>query len=127
MRMKAAIGGHVVKLDGISILNEVWWVGRIPGMRAIDWLTVHVKRLRHVLKEPQVVLVLVWVESDLLLLTPGGVHKIVRVQVTSLSVVVSNGDSAAKYNIDWNILHGFGVESGLEFGAHESISITRVY
>ena len=49
-----------------------------------------------------------------------------RVQVSTLGVVMSDTDSAPKGNIDWYILHGLRVESGLELGAHESITITWV-
>jgi len=66
------------------------------------------------------------VEGDLLLLATSGVHEIVRVQISSLGVVMSDADSATKCNIDGYILHRLGVESSLELGAHESISITGV-
>ena len=107
MRVEAAVCCHVVELDGISILNEVGRVDGIPSIRAIDWLAVDVERLGHVLHEPQVVFILMRVEGDLLLLAAGGVHKVVRVQISSLGVVMPDGDSASKCNIDRNILHSF--------------------
>jgi hypothetical protein len=68
----------------------------------------------------------VWVESDLLLLTSSRVHEVVRVQISSLCVVMSNADSASKSNINWDISHSLGVECCLKLGAHESVSITWV-
>ena len=90
VRMKTAVGGHVVKLDGISVLDEAWRVDGVPSVRAIHRLTVDTKRLGHVLKEPQVVLIFVRVEGNLLLQAAGGVHKVVRVQIASLGIMMSD-------------------------------------
>jgi hypothetical protein len=40
--------------------------------------------------------------------------------------MMSDADSTSKCYIDWDILHSLRVESGLEFGAHESVAIPRV-
>lgn len=66
------------------------------------------------------------VEGDLLLLAASGVHEIMRMQVTSLGIVMSNADSASKCYINWNILHSLRVESCLEFRTHEPITIPWV-
>ena len=39
---------------------------------------------------------------------------------------MSDAYSATKGYIGRDVLHSFGVQSGLEFGAHESIALTRV-
>jgi len=68
----------------------------------------------------------VGVESDLLLLAASWVHQVVRVQVASLSIMMSYADSTSKCYIHWDILHSLRVESSLEFGAHEPVSVSRV-
>jgi hypothetical protein len=76
-------------------------------MGAIDWVSRDIKGLCHVFKEPNVVLVLMRIKSDLLLFAASWVHEVVRVQISSLGVVMPDTDSAAECYIDWNILHGF--------------------
>ena len=49
-----------------------------------------------------------------------------RVQISTLSVVVTQADSRAKCNIGRYIGHSLGVEGRLELRGHESISIARV-
>ncbi len=115
------------KLDGVTILDEMRWLKSVPGKGTIDWLSFDVKGLGHILEEPDVVLIRVGVQSDLLLLASSGVHKVMGVQVSSLGVVVSNTNSTTECNIDWYILHSLGIKSSLELRAHESISITWVY
>jgi hypothetical protein len=68
----------------------------------------------------------VGVQSNLLLLASGGIHVVVRVQVATLRVVVPERDPAAKSDICWHVMHGLGVQSCLELGGHESISLSRV-
>lgn len=126
MRVETAIGSHVVELDSITVLDIGRWVDGIPSKRSIDWLTINIQRLRHVFQKPDVVLILVGIKCDLLLLASSGIHEVVRMQVPSLGVVVTDADSATECNIDWNILHSFGVECSLELRAHKSISIARV-
>jgi hypothetical protein len=41
--------------------------------------------------------------------------------------MMSYADSTSKCYINWDILHSLRVESGLEFGAHESVTISRVH
>ncbi len=126
MRMKATTGSQMEELDGVSVIDKGWWAESVPSEGAIDRLSIDVEGLGHVLHEPDIVLILVGIESDLLLLAAGRIHQVMRMQVASLGVVVSDADSATQGNIDWDILHGLGVESGLELGAHESISISWV-
>lgn len=47
-------------------------------------------------------------------------------QVPTLSIMVSDANPTAKSYVYWDVLHGFGVESGLEFRAHESITVAWV-
>ena len=49
-----------------------------------------------------------------------------RVQISTLSVVVTQADSRAKCNIGRYIGHSLGVEGRLELGRHEAVSVTRV-
>lgn len=126
MGMKTTASSQVEKLDGVTILDEGRRAKSVPSERSVYWLSLDIKGLGHVLEEPDVVLVLVGVECDLLLLAASGIHEVVGMQVSSLSVVVSDAHSATKSNIDWDILHSLGVKRGLELRAHESISITRV-
>jgi hypothetical protein len=126
MRMETTVGLEVVQLDSVAVLDKSWRALGIPRGRAVDGLPGDVKRLSLVLEKPYVVLILVWVKSDLLLLAASWVHEVVRMKVSALGVVMSDADPATKPNIDRNILHRLGVESSLELGAHESISITGV-
>jgi hypothetical protein len=43
-----------------------------------------------------------------------------------LSIVMSYADSTSKRYVDWDILHSLRVESGLEFRAHEPITISWI-
>ena len=124
--METAACWQVHQLDNVPILNISWWAKCIPRKRPIYWLALDVERLRDILNEPDVVLVFMGVEGDLLLLASRWIHQVVGVQVPPLSVVMSDADSASESDINRDILHAFRVESSLEFGAHESVSITRV-
>ena len=123
--VKTSLGWNVPKLDGVTIF-DVGWVEVVPSERSVNGVSRSVKWLGGVLQEPDIVLILVWVESDLLLLGASWVHKWVGVQVSTLGIVVSNADAGAECNIGWGIAHAFGVESGLELGAHESIAFSWV-
>jgi hypothetical protein len=68
----------------------------------------------------------VGVEGDLLLLATSGVHEIMRVQIASLSIVMSYADSTSKCYIDRNILHSLRIESCLKFRAHKSITVSWI-
>ena len=105
MGMETAVSRSVVKLDGIAVLDEVWRVDGVPGQCAIDRRSMNVKRLCLVLQKPDIVFILVWVECDLLLLATSGIHKVVRMKISSLGVVMSDADTATKSDINWNILH----------------------
>ena len=47
-------------------------------------------------------------------------------EVASLGVDMSDGDSAAQHNIGWDVLHPLVVKGRLEFRAHKAVSVTRI-
>jgi hypothetical protein len=126
----AAVSDNVVQTDDRSVNNPLR-VKLIPCHRSsdggvasridgpVDWLCL-------VLNKEHIVLILVRVEGDLLLLATSGVHVLMGVKVTALSVVVAKADTCAKSDISRDISHTLSVESRLELAAHESITITRV-
>src|SRR3569833_2163184 len=127
VRVQAAEGGLVVEADDVAVL-EVGGLGQlVPGVGPVDGLAVDVQRLGLVLQKPDVVLILVGVERDLLLLASSGVHQGVRVQIATLRVDVPDGDAAAHQYIDGGVLHALGVQRGLELGAHEAVAVTGVH
>jgi hypothetical protein len=126
MRVKAAMSGTMVKTKDGTVGDVLRLRKGVPGLGAIDGLAINSKRLSLVLKEPHVVVVLVRVQGDLLLLATGRVHERMRVEVTTLSVDMADGDTAAHDDIGGDILHTLVIESGLELGAHEAITVTRV-
>lgn len=103
MRVEASVSGHVVEPDGAAV-NDVFGSDVIPGPWSRD-LAIWSERLSLVLENEDVVVVLVGVKGDLLLLASAGVHVAVRVEVTSLSIVVSDRYPRAKDNIDGSITH----------------------
>lgn len=50
-----------------------------------------------------------------------------RMNVATMSVVMTDANSRTKRNISWDILHRFRIQGGLEFGRHESIPISWVH
>ena len=127
MRMKATVCGYVIEFDRVSILDEVWGSYVVISIGAIYRLSIETKWRCLILDEPQVILVLVRIQSDLLLVAASWIHEVVRMQVASLRIVMSDADPTSKCNIDGNILHSLRVQSGLEFGTHESVPIARIY
>ena len=128
VRVKTAISGDVVEPDYTTILNVDRTIV-IPSFRASQVRASVV--LGHngeslVLHDPDVVLVLVGVESNLLLLAAGGVHVAVRVEVSTLCVPVTEGNAASVGDIGWHILHTLGVQGGLELRGHETITFAGV-
>jgi hypothetical protein len=128
VRVQTTVSGDVVEPDDTAILDIVG-AKIIPSLGAGQVRACVV--LRHdrqslILHDPDVVLILVGVQSDLLLLATGGVHVAVRVKVTALCVPVAERNAAAVCNIGWNVLHALGVQCGLELGGHEAITVTRV-
>lgn len=103
MRVKASVSSHVVELDGVAV-HDVLCSDVIPGPWSGD-LAIWSKRLSLVLENEDVVVVLVGVKCDLLLLASAWVHVAVRVEVTSLCIVVSDRYPGAKDNIDRSITH----------------------
>jgi len=124
VRVNASVRDLVVQTNDRSIF-DVAGGQVIPSIRALD-LSVGAQRLSLILHDEEVVVILVGVESDLLLLAASRVHVVVGVQVTTLGVKVTNADSRTERNIGGNVLHALGVQSGLEFGRHEAIALTRV-
>ena len=118
----------MIQSDDSAVLDVVR-AKSVPGLGASQVRSGVVfghDRQSLVLHDPDVVLILVWVEGDLLLLASGGVHVAVRVKITTLCVPVTQRDAASECNVGWNILHTLGVQSSLEFGRHEAIALTRV-
>lgn len=125
MRMETSISHAMIEPDYCTILNVSWFYC-IPGVGSVDSLSIDSQGLGTVLKQPNVVLIFVRVKCNLLLLAPSWIHVIVGMKITPLSIVVAKGDSAAHYDIHWNILHGLRIQGGLELRGHEAIAITRV-
>ncbi len=126
MGMQATVRRAVVQSKNGAIL-DVWHLGQlVPRTGSVDWLAVDVQGLSLVLEDPDVVIVLVGVQSDLLLLGSSWVHQGVRVQIATLGVDVADRNTAAHQHIDRNVLHALGVERGLELRAHEAIAIAGV-
>lgn len=123
--VNAAGGSDMVETNDGSIFH-VARVNSVPGHGSLDVFAVDVERLGLVLKEPDVVLILVGVQGDLLLLATGGVHVAVRVEVTTLSVVMTERNTRTESDISSDTLHALAVESRLELGRHETITIARV-
>jgi hypothetical protein len=128
VRMQTAVSGDVIQSDYRAVLDVVR-TNIVPGLGACqvrsgvvfghDWQSL-------VLHDPDVVLILVRVEGDLLLLASGGVHVAMRVEITTLRVPVTKRDAASERDVGWNILHTLGVQSGLELRRHEAITFARV-
>ena len=86
--VKASISSDMVETDDTTILN-VSGAYVIPGLRACEVrsrIVLGHDRKGLVLQNPDVVLVLVRVEGNLLLLATSRVHVAVRMEVTTLSV-----------------------------------------
>lgn len=127
VRVQAAMRSDVINTDDGAILDIRERSDLVPCVGAVDLHTVGIHGLSLVLQEPQVVLVLVGVQGDLLLLAAGGVHKGVRVEVATLGVKMADCDTAAHQDVGGHILHALGVQGGLELGAHETISLAGVH
>lgn len=126
VRVKTTVSVLVVQAQNSTVLDVLWLGQVVPSISAVDGFAVNSEGLCLVLEKPNIVLVLVGVEGDLLLLAAGRVHQGVRVKVASLSVDVANGDLAAENHIGRDILHLLGVERSLELGAHEAIALAGV-
>jgi hypothetical protein len=124
--MQATVGRAVVKTKNSTVLDVDRLGEGVPGIGTIDGLTVNAKRLGLVFKKPDVVVILMRIQCNLLLLATGGVHKRVRVKVATLCIDMADSDTAAHHNVGGDILHSLVVEGGLELGAHEAITISRV-
>ena len=79
-----------------------------------------------VLDYPDIVAVLVRIQSDLLLLASGRVHVSMGVKVSALGIPMPNGDMRAESYICWYGGHSLIIECRLKLARHESITVTRV-
>lgn len=116
----------MVEAEDAAIDDVVYLWQLVPCVSSVDWLAVNTKGLSLVLQDPNVVVVLVGVQGNLLLQASGGVHEGVRVKIATLSVDMADADSASHDDIGGDISHALAVQSSLEFGAHESIALARV-
>lgn len=122
MRVQPSISRNVKQPDLCSVLNVNC---RSDFVKAANSNTIYGVCL--VLHDPEVVLVLVRVKSDLLLLASSRVHMIVGVEITTLGVPMPNANPGAKGDVGRGISHRLAVECGLELAGHKSITITRVH
>ena len=128
--VQAAVCRDVVEADEGAVEDVVGGDG-VPGEGAGEGgvaggVSAPVDGLGLVLDEPDVVLVFVRVEGDLLLVASRGVHVGVGVQVAALRVVVAEGNARAEGDFGGDVRHAFAVEGGLEFGAHEAVAVAGV-
>lgn len=126
VRVKAAEGRLVVETEDRAINNVVHLWQSVPCQSSVERLAINTQGLSLVLQDPNVVVVLVGIQSDLLLQATGRVHEGVRVEVATLSVDMADGNSASHDDVGSNVLHTLAVQRSLEFRAHESITLTRV-
>jgi hypothetical protein len=80
----------------------------VPSVRALH-LSIGTKGLSLILKNEDIVLVFVRIESDLLLFASRGIHVSMRVKVATLGVQVTKAHTRTENDICGNILHSFGV------------------
>ena len=99
----------------------------VPSLGSLDFGPVRHLRKSLILNYPDVVLILVGIESNLLLLASGWIHVAVRMEIASLSIVVTKRDAASKSNVCWHVLHPLRVQGGLELRRHETITVARVH
>jgi len=126
MGVKATEGVEVEQTEDGAVLN-IGELGKVvPRISSIDRFTVDVERLGLVLEQPDVVVVLVGIQCDLLLLGSCRVHQGVRVQITTLGIDMSDADSAAHQHVGGNVLHALGVQGRLELRAHEAVALAGV-
>ena len=95
--MQTAIARDVVETDEAAV-DDVFGRADVPRERAGDrgiacWIDGPVDGLSLILHDPDVVLVLVWIEGNLLLLAAARVHMGVGVQIPSLCVMMAQADS----------------------------------
>src|ERR1700761_8512494 len=107
--MQAAVRRDMIESHDRAVY-DVFGFERIPCQWTWDsgvacGIGNEVEGLSLVLQKPHVVLVLVRVKRDLLLLRTGGVHVGMAVQISALSVVVSEADTRAKCDIRRDIRH----------------------
>lgn len=128
MRVEASISCNVIESNNRTVLYVVWAYA-VPGLWTCEvWTSVVLRHdgQRLVLHDPDIVLILVGIEGDLLLLATSRIHVAVGVKVPTLGVPMSNGDAASEGNISRDGLHTLRVQGCLELRGHESIAFTGV-
>lgn len=128
VRVQTAVSTDMVESDNATILDVVG-AEIVPSLGAGQIRASVV--LRHdwqslILHDPNVVFILVGVQSDLLLLATGRVHVAVRVEVATLCVPVAERDATAIGDICWYVLHSLRVQCGLKLRRHETVTVTWV-
>ena len=123
--MQSTIRDDMVKTKNASIFDRNRF-GLIPSFDSFDFLAINSKRLSLVLEQPSIIFIFVWVESDLLLLASSRIHGVVRVQISAMSVVMSDTNPATHDNVNRDVLHSFGIEGSLEFRRHEAVTIAWI-
>lgn len=126
MRMETTVGWQMIETENHAVLNIRKFGEVVPRASSVDRLTIDTQRLGLVFEEPDVVVILVGIEGNLLLLGAGRIHQGVRMQIASLGVDVPDGNTAAQKDVSRHILHALGVQSRLELRAHEAITFARV-
>lgn len=126
--VKTAISSDVVEPDDATILNVVrtniipsLWAGQIRASVVLrhNWQSL-------VLHDPNVVLILMRVQGDLLLLATSRVHMAVRMEVTALCVPVTERDTTSVCDIGRYVLHALRIQGCLKLGRHEAIAVTGI-
>jgi hypothetical protein len=115
VRVYAAVSDNVIQADDRSI-NDPLGIELIPCHRSSHGgvssrIGGPIDRLRLVLNEEDIVLILMRVESNLLLLAASGVHVLMGVEVAALGVVVAEADTRTESDVSWDISHALSVES----------------
>ena len=128
MGVQAAVSGDVVEPDNTTIFDVVRTdiVPRLGARKVGASVAFRHNRQSLVLHDPDVVLVLVGIQGDLLLLATSWVHVAVGVQVATLCIPVTERDTASIRNISRDILHTFRVQRSLELRGHETITIAGI-
>lgn len=124
MGMDSSMSHQMIQPDRSSVFNKLCRQ-IVPRIWTLH-LTVRTERLSLVLYNKQIVLIFVRIECNLLLLASTGIHVTVRMKIAPLCVVVADGNSGAKHDVSRDILHTLGVQGGLEFRGHETVTISGI-
>lgn len=111
--------------SAMRVLFDLMRAGRGHGHAVVVRRRRRVVWARCLNNEPLVVLVIVWVEGNLLLSRASGIIVQVRVQKSSLCVGVSDGDGGAQRDVCKGVLHAVPDEGVLEGRGHEAVAFAR--